>query len=337
MRNIEQVGCTNFKRLLKEVDGCRLARLRDVVVPNGARDFAHQYDRLLRDPGVFKAVFYRDPLERFLSGYLDKCGKGRVKVYCRTVFGSEETTFEEAVRVLRTLDPVGLDGHFHRQSDFCGGLKRYLPHFQYVAQLHPSTSRERVGRMLEVTNLTSRQFDALFPPNDGTRDDGHATDADAKLVEYYSKPEYVGAVVDYFFDDYVLFQIPLQPFAYEALLELNSTSSEYRLPQERLRTLVGITTQQSSLETKRDRELNSTSSEYKRPQERPRTLVDVATKQSSLETKRDRAAGGTYHSTSIRNSASLMYLGFLLSVCALCACLRPYTRRRTKLHDSKSS
>ena len=57
----------------------------------------------LGNPAWTKAVFYRDPLDRFLSGYLSKCTPGHDQdtYFCRQVFGSVNPSFEEAAAVIR--------------------------------------------------------------------------------------------------------------------------------------------------------------------------------------------------------------------------------------------
>jgi len=240
---IQKVGCTNFKALINP-QSANATYLRKILGHHRS-DLYAEYDRMIRNASIFKAVFYRDPLERFLSGYLDKCAK-RSRVYCITVFGKEDATFEEAVHILNDKrDPVHLDGHFHHQRDFCGGLEEYLPHFDFVEQLRRDTPRQKVDEMLCRANVSSNRFDELYPPAQGGegRRQEHATHAYERLVQYYDRPELVGIVVDYYYDDYFTFGIALSDFAVAALLQLNATDNHrHKLNQSRLESLLALTT-----------------------------------------------------------------------------------------------
>lgn len=50
---------------------------------------------IFNDPSWTKAVFYREPLGRFLSGWLDKCDDIS-RVYCVHVFGGTNVSFRDA-------------------------------------------------------------------------------------------------------------------------------------------------------------------------------------------------------------------------------------------------
>ena len=154
---IQKVGCTSFKKLLSP----HQTHIRKAGVPGG--NPVQIWNNIFHNKSWHKALFYREPLERFLSGYLDKCIKEQKHgTYCVNVFGSRNATFDEAVRVLIHQDPNKLDGHFHSQVDFCGGLKHTLPSFDTVERLDPLTSRASVGNMLKKANITSIHFDTLY-------------------------------------------------------------------------------------------------------------------------------------------------------------------------------
>jgi len=152
----------------------------------------------------------------------------------------KNATFDEAVRVLIHQDPNTLDGHFHSQVDFCGGLKDTLPLFDTAEKLDPQTSRRAVGEMLRKANITSAYFDGLYPP-EGSGATGHETNAARSVEDYYKSPQHVGIVVNFFYEDYNLLHIPLPFFAMNALLELNRTGDKSRLSPERLDRLLQIT------------------------------------------------------------------------------------------------
>ena len=244
---IQKVGCTSFKRLLSS----QQVSVRDAYEgpPVGKTNIAAMQTAIMRNSSWHKAVFYREPLERFLSGYQDKCIKEPGRYYCKLVFGKRDATFDEAVRQLLTQDPNKLDGHFHAQLDFCGGLHSTLPYYDTAELLTPATSRESVGRMLERANVTSAYYDQLFPPA-GRNATGHETGAYRKLAHMYRDGRHVGIVTDFFFGDYDLLNISLPDFAVRALLELNRTGDEHALPPERLERLLNITAEGRGIGTR---------------------------------------------------------------------------------------
>ena len=119
---IQKVGYTNFWKFLNPV---RI--LPSMALPERnfiARDrYKVVYDAIMHNSSWHKAVFYREPLERFLSGYLDKCIKENPGIYCIQVFGSKDATFDGAVQILIIQDSNKLDSHFHSQVNFYGELK----------------------------------------------------------------------------------------------------------------------------------------------------------------------------------------------------------------------
>ena len=110
------------------------------------------------EPGWTTAVFVRDPLDRFLSGYLSKCTEGHDpdRHVCRDVFGAERVTWEQAVRRINATEGYLRDGtaedHFRLQSRFCNGTvgRGELDHY-YV--LDRETSRANVIDMLSHAGI----------------------------------------------------------------------------------------------------------------------------------------------------------------------------------------
>ena len=86
---IQKVGCSSFKKLF------------DKAVPRADWDRVRQAHRsvqaIFNDPTWHKAVFYREPLARFASGWLDKCQGGVTRLYCVHVFGGQNVSFRRAV------------------------------------------------------------------------------------------------------------------------------------------------------------------------------------------------------------------------------------------------
>ena len=87
---MHKVSCTNFKALLQSAAPLSNERAR------AAQRTAHRsINTIFNDASWTKAVFYREPLGRFLSGWLDKCGDIS-RVYCVHVFGGKNVSFRDA-------------------------------------------------------------------------------------------------------------------------------------------------------------------------------------------------------------------------------------------------
>ena len=243
------MGCTSFKKLLQP----HRIQLRKIFTPSSPNErklkLDQIYSKIFHNKTWHKALFYREPLERFLSGYLDKCVKEPARVYCIRVFGSNQTTFDEAVRHLLHQDPNKFDAHFHHQIDHCGGLSNNLQYFDTVELLDPASSREMVGKMLQKANMTSIHYDKLYPSQRSAGAIGHRTNANKIMEEYYANIKHVGIVTNFFYEDYTILNIPLPSFAVQALLELNRTMDEFRLPLNRLERLLDITSAQRQEES----------------------------------------------------------------------------------------
>ena len=131
---IQKVGCTQFKSFLKQVSD---------------RSSPKSISHYLKDPDVTKYMFYREPLARFLSGFLDKCGRSSgATYYCSLLLGKEQgpnprLEFPRAVVSLLTQDPYRFDGHFKPQIYTCGG-RAAMDHFTKV-QLDPATAYYEVS------------------------------------------------------------------------------------------------------------------------------------------------------------------------------------------------
>ena len=177
------------------------------------------------------AVFVRDPLERFLSGYRSKCEPGHdpdreVCFYC---FGNRDATFAEAVAVInntlgdaiwKQVKPHSWDGtaedHFRLQSSFCNGLVGQGGFDAYYL-LTRETARRDVADMLARAGVTdpaaaALDFEYHFPkPKDTDLLSSHlygggvhATGASSAPIrdQYFSSPALVAAVLRHYAPDY---------------------------------------------------------------------------------------------------------------------------------------
>jgi hypothetical protein len=99
---------------------------------------------ILVNPNWTKAVFYRDPLMRFLSAFRDKCENtlvGKLS-YCRRFasLGPNSSNFDNVLTQIQN-GSLGLlnNPHFAFASDFCGGLGSTLEYYDFVHELNSET------------------------------------------------------------------------------------------------------------------------------------------------------------------------------------------------------
>ena len=200
-----------------------------------------------------KAVFYREPLERFLSGYQSKCERGHDRdgfAHCIHQFGdnvrnkkrikkSKKKTpiigFAGAVNYVAQQDRAEMDKdqtndeHWTRQARFCGGLENTLQYYDTVEELQKETARDKVSTMLTKIgvplpiNSTIPAFDALFPPMErgeqmhNARNPKHTTNAAAAEKKYYNTTALSNTVMAHYMEDYLLFGIKAPTWAIASL------------------------------------------------------------------------------------------------------------------------
>ena len=122
-------------------------------------------------PGWTSAVFVRDPLERFLSGYRSKCEPGHDpdRHVCGYVFGAKNASFAHAVRAINAtrgdLKEGTAEDHFRLQSSFCDGAVG-AGRFDLYYVLDRATSRANVVDMLGRVGVDKAYLSAAVPAFD---------------------------------------------------------------------------------------------------------------------------------------------------------------------------
>jgi len=199
----------------------------------------------LADPTWYKAVFVREPVERFLSGLASKCswnistgammprprdGDGREQ--CREAFGSATMGLRGAVEKVRTSRHIP-NRHWKPQHAFCGGLEGTLHHYQAVEVLRLSTTNERVHHVLRqvpaiASNVTVMKrakgiANRVFKVNNSKAvqsvgaPKNHHTDAKSHAARVFAREpgghELLTDVVMHYLRDYLLFGIPIPLWA----------------------------------------------------------------------------------------------------------------------------
>lgn len=187
-------------------------------------------------PNSDRVVFLRDPLDRFLSGFLDKCVGRNVYTqgHCEpnVVFKHNTTTgtpiadFQEDAKTLFEIYvdtfPLKWNLHFIPQSLFCDGLYRHIGNYSFVGSMMNGDLVQDLQRFKESYPELSRTVDSVFALNvssvDSTTSSGVETKAAEKTKQYYS-PHTVKRVLEYYSIDYVMLDIPIPQWAEEMLAQ----------------------------------------------------------------------------------------------------------------------
>jgi len=174
-----------------------------------------------------KFVFLRDPLERFLSAYMDKCERKIHQRHCApiAVFGdhrgggglvqnmSKQMRFETYVDTM----PLRWDLHFFPQSTYCNGLRRHLDEYAFVGKMDDNfygDLEEVSNRFPAIANATENVFQ--LKANVGKLNVGTETKSKTHIQEYYTSNT-VRKVLQYYAVDYVELGLTIPQWAIDML------------------------------------------------------------------------------------------------------------------------
>ncbi len=196
-----------------------------------------------------KAVFLRDPLERFLSGFLDKCVRRLdSNNHCEPifVFGKSNPNNDGVVPEKSPIEsmlwdkrrtfqayvdtfPLTWNMHFFPQSFYCGGLYKTIGDYDFVGSMgdnfyndldamqkrYPGleTGMERIFHLSRELSSAKRIFRKGNSKNRGVE-----TGAASQALDYYT-PHTVRRVLEYYAIDYVSLGLPIPEWAEEMLLQ----------------------------------------------------------------------------------------------------------------------
>lgn len=222
---IEKVGCTMFNNLFY---GLQYNTPQPnphwfANSPSSHKLSKEDLEHMLLNKTWHKAVFYREPLSRFLSGYRSKCEPGHDldTHHCHTAFGSESATFVDAVKAIAKLDHELMDGrqhidiHYQRQARFCGGLENTVQYYDTVEELKSSTSHDKISTLLRTIGVPEPKVSSLMQPLDAkTR---HHTHASRSIRSYYTEAWLTNTVMSHYMKDYLLFGIKAPDWAIKHL------------------------------------------------------------------------------------------------------------------------
>ena len=224
---IPKVACTQWLQLFRRMEGQKDWVTRQIGLPytpefNGLTylsDFSlTEANEIMKSPEWTRAVFVRDPKERFLSAYLDKVVNSQhivLNTCCRTTrdCASPNTTFAEFFHMTETCH----NEHWTPQSDRLPTTVweriNFVGHMDHLEQ-DARKLLERIGAWEEHgrTGWGHNGTQSLFAAQTGkTSAQRHATQAHKRLLQYYS-PEMEDAVEHRFRQDYnnSVFQLTLR-------------------------------------------------------------------------------------------------------------------------------
>ena len=217
--------------------------------PDGKNRTNSWNERGRNDAGP-KFVVLRDPLERYLSAFLDKCvnPKNAWQKHCEPwengfssdpgnkimaeLRGDHRVVFEAFVHA----SPLKWNMHFLPQALLCDGLYRTIHEYDYVARMGPSfySDLQAMGQMFgkKADDAIQDIFDyksKLREEKEENRGAGGVNQgspqgiemkASEKVLEYYT-PELVRTVLEYTAIDYVLLNMTVPEWAEEMLRRAN--------------------------------------------------------------------------------------------------------------------
>lgn len=177
-----------------------------------------------------RAVFVRDPLERFLSAFLDKCfSVGCKNIYCDRMRSEGKTksgdqiTFSQAVSWILDQDLSELDGHFRPQANHCE-LDQRIDEYNVIGLMESRNLASTASCLLERAGLERLNVingkegsEPFWQPKTGEQTVDY-------LMKFYTT-ESAKAVYDAFAIDYQTFDIPPPSWMDHATGELYTSTS----------------------------------------------------------------------------------------------------------------
>mmetsp|Transcript_28386 Transcript_28386/g.65893 ORF Transcript_28386/g.65893 Transcript_28386/m.65893 type:complete len:298 (+) Transcript_28386:139-1032(+) len=214
---IPKVACTVFKQLFRRIMGFPNWHIHDDIYPHDPRrnglKYLSQYPKqkatsILLNPNYIKAMFVRDPKERFLSAYLDKAyATDYVYKRCCPTAGACKKLARNSLEGFLKVASVCYDPHWNPYTYRME--PKYWPLLNFIGSfetLQNDTQRllERMGN--NVHQDVWQTFGASGWGKDGT--EGifeshssviHATHSQEKFLQHYTPK--LERIVEKFYDD----------------------------------------------------------------------------------------------------------------------------------------
>lgn len=218
-----KVACTDFKRLFRRLSGHKDYESQESWIHDPSKngitrlssmtpDLARE---LMTDPSWTKALFVRDPMERLLSGYLDKCRTPVSARYDGHCPFDEEVSFEKFAKHIFSQGSsskglASLDEHWRPQYLNCN-LEEWLPYYQFQGNF--SHLREHSKYLLQSLGLFDT-FGLGWGPDAlelfETDADAHRTEAsNVDICTKYYNQELASLALRFYRRDYDLLALPI--------------------------------------------------------------------------------------------------------------------------------
>lgn len=232
--NMEKVACTEWRALRCLLDGYN----------STTKTCANQKPQ--PTPPKLRAVFLRDPLERFLSGFINKCLQHTWEGHCepqaihRPELQTPNSKRTDAVPPLvqelaihnhRYFEayvdtiPLKWNLHFFPSSLYCDGLFRHLDGYDFVGhmgtdfhdQLRAFGRRyNMMGAVQQAFYLENETSSSLQQEKFVARKQDRSSKTAQKMLQFYS-PSTLRRVLEYLSIDYMLLGLPIPEWAEEML------------------------------------------------------------------------------------------------------------------------
>jgi len=175
-----------------------------------------------------KFVFLRDPLERFLSGFIDKCIRSKEERHCEptSVFTSEDTSMvKDLDKDKKALFSAYVDAmpltwnlHFFPASLYCDGLFRNINNYDFVGRMDTNFYRDLHRLSTQFGDEMSIALDTVFDYREKINNTniGKETKSPDQVKEYYSG-RLVRRMLEYLSIDYIMLNFTVPDWAREML------------------------------------------------------------------------------------------------------------------------
>ena len=119
----------------------------------------------MRVKETWSFIFFRDPLERFLSAYIDKCvtrnhreGHCRPNKIFQNIQNDSEPLFsnlneKQKFEAFIDVSPLSWDLHFYPQAAFCNNME-LLSHYKFIGIMNETFNQQ----LVEVQNILGIVF-----------------------------------------------------------------------------------------------------------------------------------------------------------------------------------
>lgn len=213
---IPKVACTVWKKLFRRMMKYRDWRVQNKVrmVPyspmyNGLR-YLYHYDaeratHFMTSPQYTRAVFVRDPKERFVSAYLDKVVREK-GIHIKNVCCPDGSCIERAKSVAGFLQlaQTCMDEHWRPQAKRVD--EKYWPYMNFVGRMENLERDAR--RLLERVGAWEKNGRKRWGPYRNESifmsfgEVSHSTRASDRVAQYITTPELERQIEGYYAEDY---------------------------------------------------------------------------------------------------------------------------------------